>query len=219
MYQQKQLRKQLGDGYRFCQRLSSGEAKRLLSQVDGGNHFQVAASLTAGVVKLEAVVYWNNGRYALGYDLMVKDSPDSPDWICYESLAEEVRYSVRNGWQDIKKAIHYLQMAAEDGNSFGEYQLGKLYYFGNGVRADAEKGLEYLRASAEHGNQYAAILLQTIQHQQTWGAASCAASLIAQLGRIFQEREQNQNQCQKPRMDRKQKREIAEKKQAMGLRG
>lgn len=83
MYQQKQLRKQLGDGYRFCQRLSSGETKRLLSQVDGGNHFQVAASLTAGVVKLEAVVYWNNGRYALGYDLMVKDSPDSPDWICY----------------------------------------------------------------------------------------------------------------------------------------
>lgn len=128
-------------------------------------------------------------------------------------------YLKEDGWQDIKKAIHYLQMAAEDGNSFGEYQLGKLYYFGNGVRADAEKGLEYLRASAEHGNQYAAILLQTIQHQQTWGAASCAASLIAQLGRIFQEREQNQNQCQKPRMDRKQKREIAEKKQAMGLRG
>lgn len=127
-------------------------------------------------------------------------------------------YLKEDGWQDIKKAIHYLQMAAEDGNSFGEYQLGKLYYFGNGVRADEEKGLEYLRASAEHGNQYATILLQTIQHQQIWGAASCAASLIAQLGRIFQEREQNQNQCQKPRMDRKQKREIAEKKQAMGLR-
>ena len=127
-------------------------------------------------------------------------------------------YLKEDGWQDIKKAIHYLQMTAEDGNSFGEYQLGKLYYFGKGVRADTEKGLEYLRASAEHGNQYAENLLQMIQHQQTWGAASCAASLIAQLGRIFQEREQNQNQCQKPRMDRKQKREIAEKKQAMGLR-
>ena len=127
-------------------------------------------------------------------------------------------YLKEEGWQDIKKAIHYLKMAAEDGNSFAEYQLGKLYYFGNGVRADTEKGLEYLRASAEHGNQYAAILLQTIQHQQTWGAASCAASLIAQLGRIFQEQEQKQNQRQQPRMDRKHRREIEEKKQAMGLR-
>ena len=127
-------------------------------------------------------------------------------------------YLKEEGWQDIKKAIHYLKMAAEDGNSFAEYQLGKIYYFGNGVRADAEKGLEYLRASAEHGNQYAANLLLTIQQQQTWGAASCAASLIAQLGRIFQEQEQKQNQRQKPRMDRKQRREIEEKKQTMGIR-
>ena len=127
-------------------------------------------------------------------------------------------YLKEEGWQEIKKAIHYLQMAAEDGNSYAEYQLGKLYYFGNGVRADTEKGLEYLKESASHGNQYAANLLLTIQQQQTWGAASCAASLIAQLGRIFQEQEQKQNQRQRPRMDRKHRREIDEKKQAMGIR-
>lgn len=127
-------------------------------------------------------------------------------------------YLKEEGWQDIKKAIHYLKMAAEDGNSFAEYQLGKIYYFGNGVRVDAEKGLEYLRTSAEHGNQYAENLLLTIQQQQTWGAASCAASLIAQLGRIFQEQEQKQNQRQRPQMDRKLRREIEEKKQAMGIR-
>ena len=124
MYQQKQLRKQLGDGYRFCQHLSSGEAKRLLSQVDGGNHFQVAASLTAGVVKLEAVVYWNNGRYALGYDLMVKDSPDCPDWICYESLAEEVRYSGRNLEREM---FQVLNRAVEKyGLSYTECRFPKL---------------------------------------------------------------------------------------------
>ena len=124
MYQQKQLRKQLGDGYRFYQRLSSGEAKRLLSQMDGGNHFQVAAILTAGVVKLEAVVYWNNGRYALGYDLMVKDSPDSPDWICYESLAEEVRYSVRNLEREM---FQVLNRAVEQyGLSYTECRFSKV---------------------------------------------------------------------------------------------
>ena len=127
-------------------------------------------------------------------------------------------YLKEEGWQDIKKAIHYLKMAAEEGNSFAEYQLGKLYYFGNGVRADQKKGLEYLKASAAHGNQYAANLLLTIQQQHTWGAATCAASLIAQLGKVFQEQDQKQSQAQRPHMDRKHRREIEEKKQAMGIR-
>ena len=127
-------------------------------------------------------------------------------------------YLKEEGWQDIKKAILYFRQAAEDGNSFAEYQLGRIYYFGNGVRVDREKGLEYLKEAASHGNEYAANLLQAIQQQHTWGAASCAASLIAQLGRIFQEQDQKQTQHQRPRMDRKHRREIEEKKQAMGIR-
>ena len=127
-------------------------------------------------------------------------------------------YLREEGWQDIKKAILYFRQAAEDGNSFAEYQLGRIYYFGNGVRADREKGLEYLKEAASHGNKYAANLLFTIQQQHTWGVASCTASLIAQLGRIFQEQDQKQSQRQRPRMDRKHRREIEEKKQAMGIR-
>ncbi len=125
-------------------------------------------------------------------------------------------YLTEEGWKDVKKAIQYLTQAAEDGNSYGTYQLGKLYYFGNGVRADPEKGLEYLKASAAQGNQYAATLLQTIQQQRTWGAAMCASSLLSQLGRLFQEKEQKQSP--RPGLDRKLRQEIAEKKQALGLR-
>lgn len=127
-------------------------------------------------------------------------------------------YLKEEGWQDVKKAIAYFRQAAEDGNPYAEYQLGKLYYFGNGVRTDQERGLEYLKASVAHGNQYAANLLQTIQHQHTWGVTQGAASLIAQLGRMFQEQEQKQNQRQDQRMNRKQRREIDEKKQSMGIR-
>ena len=119
---------------------------------------------------------------------------------------------------EMKNTILYLQQAAEDGNSFAEYQLGRIYYFGNSVRVDREKGLVYLKDSATHGNEYAANLLFTIQQQHTWGVASCTASLIAQLGRIFQEQDQKQSQRQRPRMDRKHRREIEEKKQAMGIR-
>lgn len=127
-------------------------------------------------------------------------------------------YLREEGWQDIKKAILYFRQAAEDGNSYAEYQLGRIYYFGNGVRVDQEKGLEYLKESAARGNEYAANLLLTIQQQHTWGVASCTASLIAQLGRIFQEQDQKRSQRQRPRMDRKHRREIEEKKQAMGIR-
>lgn len=138
--------------------------------------------------------------------------------VSYAAYIAGKVYLTEEGWQDVKKAILYFQQAAEDGNPYGEYQLGKIYYFGNGVRADREMGFEYLKASAAHGNQYAANLLQVIQHQHTWGVTQGAASLIAQLGRMFQEQEQKQDQRQSQRMDRKQRREIDEKKQAMGIR-
>lgn len=107
---QKRLKKQLGDGYFFEQRLSAAVVKNLLSQLTGSNTFLVAASLTVGVVRLEAVVYWNAGRYSLGYDLMVKDTPDSPDWVCYESIQEEVRY---NAWNLEREMFLVLDRAVE----------------------------------------------------------------------------------------------------------
>ena len=121
-------------------------------------------------------------------------------------------------WQDIKKAILCFQKAAEDGNSYAEYQLGKIYYFGTGVRPDAEKGLDYLKASADHGNAYAADLLRSIKYQQTRGVVMAANSLLAQLGRLFQENQQKQEQSQRIRTDRKYRCEIDEKKQALGIR-
>ena len=96
MLKQKRLKKLLGQGYFFEQRLSAAVVKNLLDMLNGSNHFLIAASLTVGVVKLDAVVYWNNGKYSLGYDLMVKDAPDSTEWICFENLQEEVRYNVWN---------------------------------------------------------------------------------------------------------------------------
>jgi len=141
------------------------------------------------------------------------------DGVSFAAYITGKVYLTEECWKDVKKAIQYLTQAAEDGNSYGTYQLGKLYYFGNGVRADPEKGLEYLKASAAQGNQYAATLLQTIQQQHTWGAAMCASSLLAQLGRLFQEKGQEREQSQRPGLDRKQRQEIAQKKQALGLRG
>ena len=105
MLKQMRLKNQLGERYAFEQRLSSAVVQNLLEILEGSDTFLTAASLTVGVVKLEAVVYWNNGSYDLGYDLMVKDEPDSPEWICYENLQEEVRYQVRNLEREMFQAL------------------------------------------------------------------------------------------------------------------
>ncbi|MBO5127341.1 MAG: hypothetical protein J6D10_07200 [Clostridia bacterium] len=49
---------------------------------------QTAAVLIAGCVKLNAVLYQKDGRIHLGYDLYVKDSPGSAEWIFYEALCD-----------------------------------------------------------------------------------------------------------------------------------
>lgn len=110
MLKQKRVKKILGKDYAFEQRLSPAVVQNLLGMLGGSNHFLIAASLTVGVVKLEAVVYWSNGKYSLGYDLMVKDAPDSTDWICYENLQEEVRYHV---WNLEREMFQVLDRAVE----------------------------------------------------------------------------------------------------------
>lgn len=110
MLKQKRIKKILGKDYAFEQRLSPAVVQNLLGMLGGSNHFLIAASLTAGVVKLDAVVYWSNGKYSLGYDLMVKDAPDSTDWICYENLLEEVRYHV---WNLEREMFQVLDRAVE----------------------------------------------------------------------------------------------------------
>lgn len=124
MLKQKRVKKLLGKDYAFEQRLSPAVVQNLLGMLGGSNLFLIAASLTAGVVKLEAVVYWSNGKYSLGYDLMVKDHPDSMDWICYENLQEEVRYHV---WNLEREMFQVLDRAVEQyGLSYTECNFPKL---------------------------------------------------------------------------------------------
>ena len=124
MSKQKRLKKELGTGYRFEQRFSAKNLVRLLERLEGSNHFRVVAILTAGAVRLEAVVYWDNGKYALGYDLMVKDTPFSPEWICYENLPDPVRY---DAWNLEREMFQVLNRAVEKyGLSFTECRFPKL---------------------------------------------------------------------------------------------
>ena len=124
MLKQKRLKKQLGKGYYFEQKLSAEKVANFLEKLEGTNHFRIAAALAVGAVKLEAVVYWNNGKYTLGYDLLVKETPFSPEWICYENLPDPVRYRV---WNLEREMFQVLDRAVRNyGLSYTECRFPKL---------------------------------------------------------------------------------------------
>ena len=118
---------------------------------------------------------------------------------------------------DIQKAISMFELAAEQGNSYAEYQLGKLYCFGQGVPQNLEVGMEWLTASARHGNEYASALLEKVQnhiHQQT---TSAVFSLFRGLAGLIQT-SANRHIHRRDSIDRKQRQKIEDKKQAHGQR-
>lgn len=86
----KELKQDLGDRYAFCVWISEREVCRLQKQNPSAIKMRTAASLIAGCVKIEAVLYCQDGELQLGYDVFVKDAPDSPEWICYSSPGDRV---------------------------------------------------------------------------------------------------------------------------------
>lgn len=118
---------------------------------------------------------------------------------------------------DIQKAISMFELAAEQGNSYYEYQLGKLYCFGQGVPQNLEVGTDWLKASASHGNASAADLLGKVQnhiHQQT---TSAVFGLFRGLAGMIQS-SANEHIHRRHSIDRKLRQKIEEKKQAHGQR-
>ena len=118
---------------------------------------------------------------------------------------------------DIQKAITMFKLAAEQGNSYAEYQLGKFYCFGQGVPQNLEIGMAWLKASANHGNEYASALLEKVQshiHRQT---TSAVFGLFRGLAGMIQTSANNFIR-RRNSIDRKQRQKIEEKKQAHGQR-
>lgn len=79
-------------------------------------------------------------------------------------------------------------IAAENGNDYAEYQLGKIYLYGKDVPRDTDKAMYYLHLAAEHGNQYAAQLIHSIKVNGNWMAALASLRLLGHMARIIQNR-------------------------------
>lgn len=70
--------------------LSDREIQKLRRDIPADFSETIAAALTAGCLRLAAVLYRVSAELLLGYDLFVKDDPGSPEWIYYDGLSDPV---------------------------------------------------------------------------------------------------------------------------------
>ena len=130
-------------------------------------------------------------------------------------LAGKIRIT-EDAFKDVNKAIYYFEIAAKQGNDYAEYQLGKIYLYGNGVEKDYDKAMEYLHSAADKGNIYAEQLIHSIESNRNWSTAIATLNLFYHLSRML--KDNVEDECGGRKTDRKLKRAIDQKKQALGIR-
>ena len=118
---------------------------------------------------------------------------------------------------DVRKAVGFFELAAEQGHTYAEYQLGKMYCFGECVPQDLEAGTAWLQSAADQGNPHAAPLLQYVQEQTETIAVHGAFGLLKSLARMIRS-EGEQEYHYKHHVESKLMQQIREKKQALGIR-
>ena len=116
-------------------------------------------------------------------------------------------------------AAKWFDRAAQDGNQYAQYMLGKLYLMGQGVEYDKQMGLHWLNQSAAQGNAYAESLLQRQNSGRPPNVFLGVTRLLHHMGRIFQERSLPQSNPGGIQIDRKRLEELMEKREAHGLKG
>lgn len=90
MNRKKELQQQLGSRYLYERFLSEREIKKLCREISDDFSETVATMLTAGCLRLTAVLYRSGNKLLPGYDVFVKDDVDSPEWIYYDGLSDSV---------------------------------------------------------------------------------------------------------------------------------
>jgi hypothetical protein len=110
----KEVKKALGAEYMYQRFLSDREVTRLRRQIPLQCEDTIAASLTVGCMKINAVLFQEDGSLRLGYDVYVKDSPGSSEWICFDCPSD--RASLKE--QDMLAVLD--RIVTENGLSYTE---------------------------------------------------------------------------------------------------
>ncbi len=164
--------------------------------------------------------------YALGKLLLpVGLSTEAIRWLKYaaDSGDQYARYTLgkvylagENAEKDVDTAIEYLKASAEQGNQYAQYALGKLYLLGQDVPPDRESAVDYLTQSASQGNKYAQFFLDHLSDIRTPSIGLAILRMFHHTANIFRDTTAQDSTHQALHIDRKRRRELQEKRIAMG---
>ncbi len=120
--------------------------------------------------------------------------------------------------KDTERAVNLLLSAIEKNNEWAKVLLGKMLLFGIDIPKDEAKGIELLESAAEQGNEYVAVILQNREDYLKYSMAMSTMRLFGYMGNLFSRKFNTDKSKTGFRIDKKQRRQIEEKKMAQGLK-
>ncbi len=82
--------------------------------------------------------------------------------------------------------LSYVRMAAEWGNPYAQYLLGKLYLSGDSMPQDKDAAYDWFQKAQAQGHDYAGFFMDRIERQEPPNILLSATRLLYHMGKIFQ---------------------------------
>ena len=188
--------------------LSKAEKYLLMADKDSGHacYYLGRLYLEEEIYDLDKVVEWL--EKAVNYDEIKAYASYSLAKILLED----------NKYHDTQKAIKLLELSAEE-NNWASFLLGRLYLFGTeDIEKDKEKAMEWLNRSADDGNVYAQTFLNENRSFENTMLANTVLNLFINLSRCIEDDYIRRYRSVRTSADKKLRRMIIEKKQALGIK-
>jgi len=120
--------------------------------------------------------------------------------------------------KDVGRAVELLEASAKRGNQYAQYTLGKIYLQGHEVGQKMELAEYWLSRAAEQGHAYAQFFLDHMNEQRKPSVTLAVSRLLHYLGGIFESNIPRDATTVPMQIDRKSRREMLEKRIALGHR-
>ena len=144
--------------------------------------------------------------------------------VNYDEIKAYASYSLakilleNNKYHNSECAVKLLVSAADE-NNWASFLLGRLYLFGTeDIEKDKEKAMEWLNRSADDGNVYAQNFLNESRSFENTMLSNTVLSLFINLNRCIEDDYIRRYRSVRMSADKKLRRMINEKKQALGIR-
>ena len=144
--------------------------------------------------------------------------------VTYDDISANASYSLAkilledNKYHNSERAVKLLVSAADE-NNWASFLLGRLYLFGTeDIEKDKEKAMEWLNRSADDGNVYAQTFLNQSGSFENTMLANTVLSLFINLSRCIEDDYIRRYRSVRMSADKKLRRMIIEKKQALGIK-